>query len=112
MVARSFLLSLLLAVTVVQGTRTSSDAATQNLEALEEYKNSLKEQNGQDAKVAAAMDDIHSHAVKLMKEVEDAAKSGGEWTTCGFNICSGAEPVCCTHYSGKKYCAVRGQRDC
>ncbi|OLP84333.1 hypothetical protein AK812_SmicGene34807 [Symbiodinium microadriaticum] len=69
MVARSLFLSVLLAVTVVQGTRRSSnDVATENLKALEEYKNSMKEQNGQDAKVAAAMDDVYSNAVKLMRE--------------------------------------------
>lgn len=118
MVARSLFLSVLLAVTVVQGMRQSSnDVATQNLQALEEYKNSMKEQNGQDAKVASAMDDVYSNAVKLMKEVEDAAKSGGEWTTCGFKVCSGDKPECCTVPSGgkgagMKYCAVQGQRSC
>eukprot|EP00437_Effrenium_voratum_P037399 CAMPEP_0181483848 /NCGR_PEP_ID=MMETSP1110-20121109/45656_1 /TAXON_ID=174948 /ORGANISM="Symbiodinium sp., Strain CCMP421" /LENGTH=119 /DNA_ID=CAMNT_0023609619 /DNA_START=72 /DNA_END=431 /DNA_ORIENTATION=+ len=119
MVARSLFLSVLLAVTVVQGTRRSSnDVATENLKALEEYKNSMKEQNGQDAKVAAAMDHIYSHAVKLMKEVEDAAKSGGEVTPCGlFKVCYGDTPQCCTVPSGvkgagTKYCAVKGQRSC
>ena len=79
----------------------------------------------QQEKARKAIEAIKADAIDKIKTVHELAEKGQlddgalKPTWCGFKadgatagFCSGSHPLCCKHYSGSFYCAVKGQRDC
>ena len=95
---RTWVLSFFLVLARVQATRIleAHGGTMQDVEMIGIVGNSVKEQSASDARVRDAIDEIRSNAVDLMKEIDDAAKSGSEWEFCyEAGICSGDKPKCC-----------------
>mmetsp|Transcript_55927 Transcript_55927/g.131143 ORF Transcript_55927/g.131143 Transcript_55927/m.131143 type:complete len:119 (+) Transcript_55927:51-407(+) len=94
----TLVLSFFLVLARVQATRIleAHGGTMQDVEMIGIVGNSVKEQSASDARVRDAIDEIRSNAVHLMKEIDDAAKSGSEWEFCyEAGICSGDKPKCC-----------------
>ena len=95
---RTWVLSFFLVLARVQATRIleAHGGTMQDVEMIGIVGNSVKEQSASDARVRDAIDEIRSNAVDLMKEIDDAAKSGSEWEFCyEGGICVGDKPKCC-----------------
>ncbi|CAE7624866.1 unnamed protein product [Symbiodinium sp. CCMP2592] len=91
-------LSVFLVLAGVQATRIleSHGGALQDVEMIGAGGNYVKEHHASDARVRDAVDEIRSNAVHLMKEIDDAAKSGSKWEFCyEGGICVGDKPKCC-----------------
>ncbi|CAE7650900.1 unnamed protein product [Symbiodinium sp. CCMP2456] len=99
----TLVLSFFLVLAHVQATRIleGHGRTLQEVEMIGAAGSSVEEQHASDARVRDAVDEIRSKAVQLMKEIDDAAKSGSEWEFCGFGkICSGKTPKCCHDWVG------------
>ena len=96
--SRTLVLSFFLVVARIQATRTleGRGGTMQDVEMIGTVGNYVKEQHASDARVRDAVDEIRRNAVQLIKEIDDAAKSGSEWEFCyEGGICVGDKPKCC-----------------
>eukprot|EP00439_Symbiodinium_sp_Y106_P056929 s117_g8.t1 len=80
----TLVLSFFLVLARVQATRIleSYGGTMQDVEMIGSVGNYVKEQHASDARVRDAIDEIRRNAVQLIKEIDDAAKSGSEWEFC------------------------------
>ncbi|CAE7453655.1 unnamed protein product [Symbiodinium necroappetens] len=99
----TLVLSFFLVLARVQATRIleGHGGTMQDVEMIGAVGNSVQEQRTSDARVRDAVDEIRGSAVQLIKDIDDAAKSGSEWEFCGLSkICRGDRPKCCHDWVG------------
>ncbi|CAE7901191.1 unnamed protein product [Symbiodinium sp. KB8] len=99
----TLVLSFFLVLARVQATRIleGHGGTMQDVGMIGAVGNSVEEHRTSDARVRDAVDEIRSNAVQLIKDIDDAAKSGSEWEFCGFSkICRGDRPKCCHDWVG------------